>query len=403
MYAAIHYRGQRYRVYTSEKVITAFFTDGKCKEGKIYPDGEIINRRLDLWRKTISKAIDSFERINPPTQVELTTRIMEIRDAGSEKNLYLTAWIESFIPASGRSESTRKRYKTSLNILKEYESSNRLRFKDIDLTFYKKLKVWMDDKGYSLNFFGSVVKHIKTFMNESEHTVHHGITDHLNVKFATLSETADSIYLTMEELERISKLEITDESVRKAFPKMAGENISRRVASFRVIRDRFLIGCFTALRVSDFSRLSPVNISDRFIRIKPVKGGLKNQDVVIPIHPVIKEILARGFDWDKKVYDQKINVAIKHICRMAKITEKVSVSRTEGGKVITRTFDKCELVTTHTARRSGATNMFKAGIPSLSIMLITGHRTERSFLKYIKISAEENAEILSKHPFFKDK
>lgn len=34
-------------------------------------------------------------------------------------------------------------------------------------------------------------------------------------------------------------------------------------------------------------------------------------------------------------------------------------------------------------------------------MKITGHRTEKSFMKYIKISQEENAEMLSDHAFFK--
>lgn len=57
------------------------------------------------------------------------------------------------------------------------------------------------------------------------------------------------------------------------------------------------------------------------------------------------------------------------------------------------------MVTSHTARRSFATNAYRAGIPSLSIMQITGHSTETSFMKYIRISKEENAIALSKHTF----
>lgn len=51
----------------------------------------------------------------------------------------------------------------------------------------------------------------------------------------------------------------------------------------------------------------------------------------------------------------------------------------------------------------GATNMYKAGIPRKSIMMLTGHRTEVQFEKYVKLSAEENASILMNHDFFKDK
>jgi len=50
------------------------------------------------------------------------------------------------------------------------------------------------------------------------------------------------------------------------------------------------------------------------------------------------------------------------------------------------------MVTTHTARRSFATNMYKMGIPSITIMAITGHRTETAFLKYIKVTPQEHAE-----------
>ena len=58
---------------------------------------------------------------------------------------------------------------------------------------------------------------------------------------------------------------------------------------------------------------------------------------------------------------------------------------------------KWELVTTHTARRSFATNMYKSGFPTLSIMKITGHQTESAFLLYIKVTSEENATRLLEH------
>ena len=62
-----------------------------------------------------------------------------------------------------------------------------------------------------------------------------------------------------------------------------------------------------------------------------------------------------------------------------------------------------ELVSSHTARRTAATNMYKAGIPAISIMKITGHRTEAAFMRYIRISKEENAAMLADNPFFNPK
>ena len=68
---------------------------------------------------------------------------------------------------------------------------------------------------------------------------------------------------------------------------------------------------------------------------------------------------------------------------------------------IKKTVPKHELIKTHTARRSGATNMYLEGISTLGIMKITGHKTEREFLKYIRVTKEETAEMLSNHEYFK--
>lgn len=99
--------------------------------------------------------------------------------------------------------------------------------------------------------------------------------------------------------------------------------------------------------------------------------------------------------------EQKLNKHIKELCRMAGIRQKVEVSITRGTGVERTIKEKWEMVSTHTARRSFATNAYKAGVPSLAIMQVTGHTTEKSFLKYIKISREENAELLRDHPFFR--
>ena len=59
--------------------------------------------------------------------------------------------------------------------------------------------------------------------------------------------------------------------------------------------------------------------------------------------------------------------------------------------------EKWTLVTTHTARRSFATNMFKRGMPTVLIMKLTGHKKESEFLKYIKIDAEETLTLMRQY------
>jgi integrase len=84
------------------------------------------------------------------------------------------------------------------------------------------------------------------------------------------------------------------------------------------------------------------------------------------------------------VSDQRFNEHIKVICGKAEI-------------------DDWRRVKVHTARRSFATNSHKAGIPNIDIMQATGHTTEKTFEHYIKMSTEEKAERLKKHPWFSKK
>jgi hypothetical protein len=85
----------------------------------------------------------------------------------------------------------------------------------------------------------------------------------------------------------------------------------------------------------------------------------------------------------------------------AGITDKILVEYTRGHKVIRESKRKYELEGSHTARRSFATNAYLAGIPAARIMLLTGHKTEDAFFRYIRIQKAENAKVLADHPFFK--
>ena len=75
----------------------------------------------------------------------------------------------------------------------------------------------------------------------------------------------------------------------------------------------------------------------------------------------------------------------------------VGKSITKGGTRIELSKEKWELVSTHAARRSFATNLYHGGFPTLSIMKLTGHRTESSFMAYIKITDDSNAKALAAH------
>ncbi len=160
------------------------------------------------------------------------------------------------------------------------------------------------------------------------------------------------------------------------------------------VRDLFLVGCWTGLRFSDFTNLRPENIIGSIAQIQTQKTG---EVVTIPIHPIVRQILNKySGNLPREISNQKMNGYLKEISQLASFDEKGIATITKGGSKTSSFKAKWERVSTHTARRSFATNQYKAGFPSILLMKITGHKTEKAFLKYIKVDQEEAAQQLAK-------
>lgn len=57
---------------------------------------------------------------------------------------------------------------------------------------------------------------------------------------------------------------------------------------------------------------------------------------------------------------------------------------------------KYEMITSHTARRSGVTNLYKEGVlDTREMMSISGHQSESVFEEYIKVSRSEQADKIA--------
>ena len=166
------------------------------------------------------------------------------------------------------------------------------------------------------------------------------------------------------------------------------------------IRDLFIIGCLTGMRYSDYSTLTSENIHGDIIIKKTKKTGVT---VYVPMHQYIKEIIQKyNGETPNNISIQHFNRSIKPICKKIGFIDKVIFTRTVGHEVVTQLYEQWQVISSHTARRSAATNMYNSGkMTTLQIMLITGHTTEKNFFRYIKISREENAKTLANNIFFR--
>ncbi len=274
-----------------------------------------------------------------------------------------------------------KEWKTQFDLFqkatnKEYD------FGDIDMEFYRRYCNYFLKKNYTTNSLGKQIKHLKAIMKRSLEKYHDN-KEFLNKEFQTPSEEVESIYLTESELTRFYNYDLSDR------PHLERD------------RDVFLIGCYTALRFSDFSRIRPEHISSidgvDYLEIATTKTKDK---VIVPIRPELKSILKKYSYKIPKTYEQKVNKSIKLIAKELKINEIETITGTIGGVSITKEYARYELIKTHTARRTGATLMYDAKIAPLDIMKITGHKKLESLLRYIKVTKKETAKKLSTNEFF---
>lgn len=370
----------------------------KVKQTTSFPNGSQLNERLTSLETLVQKEFRTFENDNgyKPTANELRERLniaTERTEKPKETDLF------SFI-AKFREESKTKvnketgktfAYKTQCNrkqlneLIIEFSSKRKkpLNFEDIDLEFYNDFTAFLTTgKEFSINTIGKHIKTLKTILNEA---VERGLTDNIKFKskkFAVLKQESDSVYLNNEELKLIQNLDLSNNT------------------KLEKVRDLFLIGCFTGLRFSDFTNIKPENITGDLLTIETIKTG---QKVSIPIHEAIKPIFQKYMERENKplprtLSNQKMNEYIKELCRKVNpLNEFVSIKENKAGVTYFTKYQKFELITTHTARRSFATNNFKSGLSSQVIMAITGHKTEKSFLTYIKVTPSENAEIMRLH------
>ncbi|WP_188442819.1 site-specific integrase [Planktosalinus lacus] len=396
-------RKKNYRYATGLSVKKTSHWDAEnnsVKNVNAEPDSNNINLDLSELLSFSRKLLRNLEEEDIPINSHiLKQRINQFKNKGddSKESVFLTDHYKWFVknfetqprPSTGKplAKSTLKPYNNTLRIIKDYEThlGYRLVFQHITLSFHSEFIEWLQEKDYTDNYIGTQIKNIKTVMHDAFERGLHKNTNYQKSAFTKPKEDVNHIYLTMDEIEAIKKIDYT---------KRPGIEISR---------DLFVIAAMTGLRVSDYKSLSSSNIKFyRGIKYLEVKTQKTGKIVHIPLHKFVTEILKkRNGQFPPMIPEQKINDDLKIIGKKAKLNEEVIVERTEGGERVKTKYKKYKKLSNHTARRSFCTNAYKAGMPVIDIMAISGHTSEKVFYNYIKASPMERLEKISNHAFFK--
>lgn len=343
------------------------------------------------------------------------------KEAESKKitlNKYIKTYIDQVSNGARQTEQGRNYAYSTVKAIKQamkqfelfqQETGRTYDFKDIDMNFYYDFTAYLKNKNYAINSVGKCIKELKAILYAAEIEGYHSNSIWKDKKFKGTRVEIDSIYLTREDLDKI----------------MAAD-LSKYGIGHEQARDIFMVGVWTAQRVSDYNNIKKEDFDTltknvmreeddpehpgkkkawieqqeiTYLNIRQQKTGAK---VAIPCNAALKAILEK-YDYQlPHLEDQVINRYIKEVAQTAGLTELVEIETTKGGTPKKEKIEKYKLIHTHTARRTGATLMYLAGVDLYDIMKVTGHTSPAMLKKYIKADQLDVVQKLTdKYDYFK--
>jgi integrase len=286
-------------------------------------------------------------------------------------NDFIEKYPETIISHTGKKVSSKNirlynMLKDSLQKFAVLKGKKDFEITELDENFITDFTKYLQDLNYAVNTCGLFLRIFKAVLNK------YGLYNPHITKISPMKEKVYNPYLTEIEINQIRLLDITNPTLDRA-------------------RNTFLLLCYTGSRVSDLNKILNNPIIDNKITVTQQKTGTQ---VVIPLiykdsQELIDKCKTKGI-----ITNSRLNGYIKKIGELAGIKEIFVKTQTQGGTRKDNKTEKCKLITSHTGRRSYCTNLHKKGISDIQIMKISGHKSHENFLNYIKISNEENANLI---------
>lgn len=163
--------------------------------------------------------------------------------------------------------------------------------------------------------------------------------------------------LTPEEIERLERVKVND-------------------SNESYVLKSFLVGAKTGMRHSDIVNTTRENVVGTTLSYVSQKTG------ILATIPVSERTM--GYIEDIRTNDPHLtlmgyNKILKRLVERAGITDTIKVHI--GGKDIVKR--KCDLISSHTARISFCTNLYRIGVPLLDISRLAGHSDIKMTQRYI--------------------
>lgn len=348
-----------------------------------------------------------------------------VKEEIEAKRVTLMEWIDKYIRQCESGErlkqkstktitpGTIKSYRTTKAQLEAYQEKRHklIDFDDVTLDFYDDWRRFFlekknkkgEPKPYSPNTIGKHVKNLKIFLYAAKDMKLTTRDDFENGRFSADSVDVENVYLTDERVQEMYETDFEDEKTIERLMRLAPDDeervylrdqLTRRTPKLlNEAKDIFTVGCLTGQRVSDYKRVNEgmyrtLSDGNDYIYLQQDKTG---KWIYIPLDLRVRAILTKYYGKLPRIHDQDLNERVKVIGRFLGWRENAGITERHGMMEVMTTKKFYECLMTHTARRTFATNAYKHKISLSSIMVITGHSSEKMLRKYLKLDREEQA------------
>ncbi|PIE50765.1 MAG: hypothetical protein CSA38_02020 [Flavobacteriales bacterium] len=282
------------------------------------------------------------------------------------------------------SKGTLRAYKLTLTVLEDYQERNGIIFlNDITPYWAEMFYFYLQKYDICLSTASMHISRVKAVLNRANKA---GLTLRTGFGISTPIETSTTIFNSLKELKKMMELDLSK--------------------SMEYIRDIYVMNCFLGMRFSDLMLFLEkpntfLKVFDDFEYID-FRTDKTTTVSVIPVGLQVKKTLDKWREF--RVYSGgHFNSTIKKIGKNAGIDTICTSYRTIGGKKMKIESPKWRLMSNHTARRTFASLCVLSDMNQQNIMKMTGHTTEQSFQKYVRVSHLKNAMKVRENEFFKIK
>lgn len=268
-----------------------------------------------------------------------------------------------------------------------------LTFENLKRAKIKKFHLFLNDTGMNNTTVAKNISILKSLIKQAllEDTTIKAAQDFRDYTVTREDGSYEVIALEQHEFDAIMDLDLSDYS--KTFPLTDKINLSYQ--SLDKVRDLFIFSCTTGLRYSDVADLKREHIRDNTIFKKAIKTG---QQLEVPLNP-ISDFILKKYEGNVKplpeLSNQKANEYLKHLAKMAGITQTIEKTRKFGSEDKSEIFKKWQLVSFHTGRKTFSSLTLEKGAASHEVMSLTGHKKFATFQRYMNITKGQKRKAMS--------